>query len=187
MSPGSMQAFAIRYWPTSFVSVLNILADRVQVLTNHGHDQANRLGDHLAKAAIVLTHIFASPLTRTSKTAEAIRQSQVATYPDTASSALEIVKVPELIEQVCSVCDSDGHTLIVNRISGIMKANLSNLGLRIRRRPDAKHIATNIKMMKASLMLKARTRWQSGPIISWTTICYLCSTLTRPPTNIQWR
>jgi broad specificity phosphatase PhoE len=66
-------------------------------------DQANKLGDHLAKTTIALTHIFASPLTRTSKTAEAIQKAQVAAYPDNTSSALEIVKVPELIEQV-------GHT-----------------------------------------------------------------------------
>lgn len=63
-------------------------------------DQANKLGDHLAKTSIVLTHIFASPLTRTSKTAEAIRKAQATAYPDTSSTALEIVKVPELIEQV---------------------------------------------------------------------------------------
>jgi broad specificity phosphatase PhoE len=42
-------------------------------------------------------------LTRTSKTAEAIRKAQATAYPDTASSTLEIVKVPELIEQVCVV------------------------------------------------------------------------------------
>jgi broad specificity phosphatase PhoE len=73
---------------------------RDSVLTNHGVDQANKLGDHLAKTTIVLTHIFASPLTRTSKTAEAIQKAQVAAYPDNASAALDIVKVPELIEQV---------------------------------------------------------------------------------------
>ena len=73
---------------------------RDSVLTNHGVDQANRLGDHLAATDIVLTHIFASPLTRTSKTAEAIRKAQATAFPDAASSNLEIVKVPELIEQV---------------------------------------------------------------------------------------
>jgi broad specificity phosphatase PhoE len=40
-------------------------------------------------------------LTRTSKTAEAIRKAQVTAHPNTASSIPEIVKVPELIEQVC--------------------------------------------------------------------------------------
>jgi broad specificity phosphatase PhoE len=74
---------------------------RDSVLTNHGVDQANKLGDHLAKTTIVLTHIFASPLTRTSKTAEAIQKAQAAAHPDNASTTLEIVKVPELIEQVC--------------------------------------------------------------------------------------
>lgn len=72
---------------------------RDSVLTNHGVDQANKLGEHLAKTNVVLTNVFASPLTRTSKTAEAIRKAQATAYPDTASSTLEIVKVPELIEQ----------------------------------------------------------------------------------------
>ena len=44
---------------------------------------------------------------RTSKTAEAIRKAQATAYPNSASLAPEIVKVPELIEQVCSVDVSD--------------------------------------------------------------------------------
>jgi broad specificity phosphatase PhoE len=75
-------------------------------------DQANKLGVHLAKTTLVITHIFASPLTRTSKTAEAIQKAQAATYSDKGFSALEIIEVPELIEQVrCadvhSVLDTD--------------------------------------------------------------------------------
>jgi broad specificity phosphatase PhoE len=85
---------------------------RDSVLTNHGVDQANKLGVHLAKTTLVITHIFASPLTRTSKTAEAIQKAQAATYSDKGFSALEIIEVPELIEQVrCadvhSVLDTD--------------------------------------------------------------------------------
>ena len=76
---------------------------RDSVLTNHGVDQANKLGNHLATAGFVLTHIYASPLTRTSKTAEAIWKAQVTAFPDSASSNLAIVKVPELIEQVCRI------------------------------------------------------------------------------------
>jgi broad specificity phosphatase PhoE len=67
-------------------------------LTNHGVDQADKLGDHLCKIGTVLTHIYASPLTRTSKTAEAIRKAQAVANPD-ASPPPKIVKVPELIEQ----------------------------------------------------------------------------------------
>jgi broad specificity phosphatase PhoE len=73
-----------------------------QVLTNHGHEQANKLRDHLAKTGIILTHIFASPLTRTSKTAEAVKKAHVIAHPNTADS-LEIVKVSALIEQVCTI------------------------------------------------------------------------------------
>jgi broad specificity phosphatase PhoE len=68
-------------------------------LTNHGVDQADKLGDYLCKTGTVLTHIYASPLTRTSKTAEAIRKAQAVTTPDASASTLAIVKVPALIEQ----------------------------------------------------------------------------------------
>jgi broad specificity phosphatase PhoE len=47
----------------------------------------------------VLTHIYASPLTRTSKTAEAIRKAQAVANPDASPPPPNIVKVPELIEQ----------------------------------------------------------------------------------------
>jgi broad specificity phosphatase PhoE len=68
-------------------------------LTNHGVDQADKLGDHLCKIGTVLTHIYASPLTRTSKTAEAIRKAQTVANPDASPPTPNIVKVPELIEQ----------------------------------------------------------------------------------------
>jgi broad specificity phosphatase PhoE len=68
-------------------------------LTNHGVDQADKLGDYLCKAGIVLTQIYASPLMRTSKTAEAIRKAQTVATPDASASTLRIVKVPDLIEQ----------------------------------------------------------------------------------------
>lgn len=68
-------------------------------MTNHGVDQAEKLGNHLCKTGVVLTHFYASPLTRTSKTAEAIRKAQAAASPDASPPTPQIVKVPDLIEQ----------------------------------------------------------------------------------------
>lgn len=62
-------------------------------------DQADKLGNYLCKTDIVLTHIYASPLMRTSKTAEAIRKAQAVVTPDASPSTLHIVKVPDLIER----------------------------------------------------------------------------------------
>lgn len=65
-------------------------------LTNHGVDQTKRLGEHFAKRQ-TFTHIFASPLTRALKTAQAIQSAQ----PKTSSNntPVAIVEVQELIEQ----------------------------------------------------------------------------------------
>ena len=68
-------------------------------MTNHGVDQADKLGNYLYKTGTVLTNIYASPLTRTSKTAEAIRKAQAVATPDASASTPAIVKVPALIEQ----------------------------------------------------------------------------------------
>lgn len=68
-------------------------------MTNHGVDQANKLGDHLARSKVSLTHIFSSPLTRTSKTSEAILKAQTTAFPDAPPPPLSITKVPDLIEQ----------------------------------------------------------------------------------------
>lgn len=45
-------------------------------LTNHGYHQAVRLGRFLVENKVILTHIYASPLRRASKTAELILASQ---------------------------------------------------------------------------------------------------------------
>ncbi|KAM0720021.1 hypothetical protein Q7P37_004156 [Cladosporium fusiforme] len=88
-----MKLFLIRHAET-VDNVAGLYAGvRDSQLTVHGVDQANRLGQHLAKTGVVFTHIFASPLTRTSKTAESIRKAQHNNAPP------DIVKVPALIEQ----------------------------------------------------------------------------------------
>lgn len=75
---------------------------RDSALTNHGHDQARRLGEFFAKNDVKLTHLFASPLTRAFKTAESIQKSQLAAGLGSdggLQSSIDIVNVPDLIEQ----------------------------------------------------------------------------------------
>ncbi|TKA83216.1 hypothetical protein B0A55_00661 [Friedmanniomyces simplex] len=78
---------------------------RDSALTLHGVEQARRLGQHFAQTDhIHLTHVFASPLSRACKTAEALVKAQkdggfVAGDGRPAGRGVEIVKVPELIEQ----------------------------------------------------------------------------------------
>ncbi|KAK5112050.1 hypothetical protein LTR62_004584 [Meristemomyces frigidus] len=80
---------------------------RDSALTNHGIEQARKLGAYFAKTDVKLTHIYASPLQRAFKTAEAVRDTQVAIVntqsngEEGGSNAgkLDIIKVPHLIEQ----------------------------------------------------------------------------------------
>ena len=62
-------------------------------LTNHGVEQTRLLGAYLAQNDVKFTNVFASPLSRAFRTADAIRKAQ----PKELS--LEIVKVQELIER----------------------------------------------------------------------------------------
>jgi len=67
---------------------------RDSVLTNHGVQQANRLGQYFAKFGISFTNIFSSDLSRAIKTAEAIRTAQTP-----VDDELLTVQIPELREQ----------------------------------------------------------------------------------------
>ncbi|KAK1064153.1 hypothetical protein LTR12_005895 [Friedmanniomyces endolithicus] len=97
-----MKVYLIRHGET-VDNVAGLYAGvRDSALTIHGVEQARRLGEHFAKANnIHLTHIFASPLSRAYKTAEALLQAQKhdAAENGQASGTLAIVKVPDLIEQ----------------------------------------------------------------------------------------
>ena len=76
-------------------------------LTNHGAQQARHLGDYLASNKPVLTHIYASPLQRAYKTANALRLSQSAYLNgkheapllDLQAEESSIIQVPQLVEQ----------------------------------------------------------------------------------------
>jgi len=75
---------------------------RDSALTNHGVEQARRLSEHLAKSGLKITHIFASPLSRAYKTAEAVHKAQLlpaAAEDRRPEKSLNIVKVSDLIEQ----------------------------------------------------------------------------------------
>ncbi|KAK0327879.1 hypothetical protein LTR82_001397 [Friedmanniomyces endolithicus] len=97
-----MKVYLIRHGET-VDNVAGLYAGvRDSALTIHGLEQARRLGEHFAKSNNVhLTHIFASPLSRAYKTAEALLKAQKhgAAEKSQAVDMLAIVKVPDLIEQ----------------------------------------------------------------------------------------
>jgi broad specificity phosphatase PhoE len=64
-------------------------------LTNHGFEQAKRLGTHLKMSGVDLTHIFCSPLQRALITAEQVRAGQTAE----AQTDAVFVPMPALQEQ----------------------------------------------------------------------------------------
>lgn len=80
---------------------------RDSALTIHGVEQARRLGEHFTKreAIVPFNHIFSSPLSRAYKTAQALQNAQQAwrskdqTLTEKKAETVEIVCVPELIEQ----------------------------------------------------------------------------------------
>lgn len=87
-----MELYLIRHGET-VDNVAGLYAGvRDSALTNHGVEQARRLGEHFASKGVKFTHFFASPLSRAFKTAKAISTAA-------GEDAVEITEVPELIEQ----------------------------------------------------------------------------------------
>lgn len=102
-----MELFLIRHGET-VDNVAGLYAGvRDSALTNHGVEQARRLGEHFAKedVHVAFTHIFASPLSRAYKTAQAIQTAQAKLKTkdlgqvEENTRKVEIVRVSELIEQ----------------------------------------------------------------------------------------
>ena len=97
-----MKLFLIRHGET-VDNVAGLYAGvRDSTLTNHGAEQTRKLGQYFAKNGVQFTHVFASPLCRAFKTAEAIVEAQPRTNAqtaDTTSKKLSITKVPEIIER----------------------------------------------------------------------------------------
>lgn len=63
--------------PYSHLADVRSAGSRDSALTNHGYQQAMRLGKHLSSLGISVAHIFSSHLQRTVKTAGLIREAQV--------------------------------------------------------------------------------------------------------------
>ncbi|KAJ9664909.1 hypothetical protein H2201_004961 [Coniosporium apollinis] len=69
-------------------------------LTNHGIEQANRLGRYLNAERVALTHIFSSTLQRAFKTAELVRTAQACSgLPSADQSQLKVIRLPVLVEK----------------------------------------------------------------------------------------
>src|ERR1700761_205792 len=67
-----MKLYLIRHGET-VDNVAGLYAgSRDSTLTNHGVEQTERLGEYLARNGVKFTHVFASPLSRAYKTAEAV-------------------------------------------------------------------------------------------------------------------
>ncbi|KAK6429582.1 hypothetical protein LTR95_014272 [Oleoguttula sp. CCFEE 5521] len=94
-----MRLFLIRHGET-VDNVAGLYAGvRDSALTNYGVEQATKLGDYLGRTTEI-THIFASPLQRAHKTAQAVQRPQNAQRERAGNTEnLEIVLVSALIEQ----------------------------------------------------------------------------------------
>lgn len=69
-------------------------------LTNHGYQQATRLGQHFRALDVTFTHLFSSHLQRAAKTAGKIREAQTAVADtDSATDVPDVVQLPVLMEQ----------------------------------------------------------------------------------------
>lgn len=79
----------------------NSAGSRDSELTNHGFQQATRLGLHFDAIGVRFTHLFSSHLQRAAKTAGLVRQAQVTscTGPETSNDVPEVVQLPLLMEQ----------------------------------------------------------------------------------------
>ncbi|KAI7097941.1 hypothetical protein KC365_g13349 [Hortaea werneckii] len=97
-----MKLFLVRHGET-VDNVAGLYAGvRDSALTNHGFDQARRLGEYFALMEVRFSHIFSSPLSRAYKTAEAIQTAQKPLSDpngDEKRSFQGIVKVKALMEQ----------------------------------------------------------------------------------------
>ena len=94
-----MKLYLIRHGET-VDNVAGLYAGRLDsALTNFGVDQTKRLGQYFAENNVIFSDVFASPLSRASRTAEAIRNAQVSHAITKFAASLEIVKVGNLVER----------------------------------------------------------------------------------------
>lgn len=69
-------------------------------LTQHGHNQATRLGQHFQATGVEFTHIFSSHLKRARETAGLVLEAQPQPHKsDGEDTKLEVIQTPLLVEQ----------------------------------------------------------------------------------------
>ncbi|OCL08625.1 phosphoglycerate mutase-like protein [Glonium stellatum] len=97
-----MRIFLIRHGETVDNIAQVYAGSRDSELTNHGFQQAVRLGRHLIAIGHAFTHIFSSSLQRAFKTAELIREAQMSansTLPCITNHVPDVKRLPILREQ----------------------------------------------------------------------------------------
>ncbi|KAF2866201.1 histidine phosphatase superfamily [Massariosphaeria phaeospora] len=96
-----IKVFLIRHGETVDNVAQVYAGSRDSELTNHGYQQATKLGLHFKALDLSFTHIFSSHLQRAAKTAGLIRDAQATAVaePDSASEVPDVVQLPTLMEQ----------------------------------------------------------------------------------------
>jgi len=86
---------------SAFVANYDSAGSRDSALTNHGYQQATRLGEHFRSQGLTFTHLFSSHLQRAVKTAGKIREAQLTPASDdnTAKAVPDVVQLRALMEQ----------------------------------------------------------------------------------------
>ncbi|KAF2792538.1 phosphoglycerate mutase-like protein [Melanomma pulvis-pyrius CBS 109.77] len=96
-----MKLFLIRHGETVDNVAQVYAGSRDSALTNHGYQQATRLGLHFNALGLCFTHIYSSHLQRAAKTAGLIREAQTRPllYEGAATVVPDIVQLPVLMER----------------------------------------------------------------------------------------
>ncbi|KAF2711952.1 phosphoglycerate mutase-like protein [Pleomassaria siparia CBS 279.74] len=96
-----VKLFLIRHGETVDNVAQVYAGSRDSVLTNHGFQQATRLGLHFSSLGLCFTQIYSSHLQRASKTAGLIREAQVRTQISSSSACgvPTVVQLPILMEK----------------------------------------------------------------------------------------
>ncbi|KAA8618492.1 phosphoglycerate mutase family protein [Pyrenophora tritici-repentis] len=97
----SMKLFLIRHGETVDNVAQLYAGSRDSALTNHGIQQAIRLGLHLKTLGLTFTHLFSSHLQRAVNTAGKTREAQITPESDgnAAKTVPSVVQLPVLMEQ----------------------------------------------------------------------------------------
>ncbi|KAF1360048.1 phosphoglycerate mutase-like protein [Lizonia empirigonia] len=97
----SVRLFLIRHGETVDNVAQLYAGSRDSALTNHGYQQATRLGLHFKALEFEFTHLYSSHLQRAAKTAGLIREAQLPVNGDATSSRAvpEVTQLRVLMEQ----------------------------------------------------------------------------------------